>query len=636
MCGLAGFINYGENEWLAKRVGTVQQHRGPDAQKIWQHDNIALSHQRLSIIDLDPRSDQPFVKNGLVIIFNGEIYNYKAIKQSIGKTNPGIDFITTSDTEVLLELYRIKKEKCLEDLIGMFAFAIYEIGTGKLFIARDHFGIKPIFYTQIENRFAFASELKTLVSIPGFDKKININALTSAMNYLWISGNETMFVNCFKLPPANYMIIDTRATVPTPGLCNYWRLESKTAIADEKQAIVDLSAAMESTIQRHMVADVPVSSFLSGGLDSSLISVMAGKINPSLSTYTIAVSTEDKTVEQMPEDEKFARQLANQFHFDHHEIEITPDIMKLLPQIVYTLDEPIGDPAAINTFLICKEARKRGVKVLLSGMGADEILFGYRRQKATLLAKTFKKLPSFFRTSLKFITEKLPVRSGNKGRKAARWAKRFLSFAELPMEQAYMSSYSYYTEADLKQLFKEDITASYQRLREQHAAFFNNGYDNDPINQMCYTDIHMFMVGLNLTYTDRASMAASVEVRVPFIDKEVIGVAMKIKGSLKFQKRQSKYILKRVAEKYLPREIIYRPKASFGAPIRSWISKDLKEMVNELLSRESVEKRNIFNYQYVKKMIDDDRAGKEDNAYRIYQLLTVELWFRAYIDTPMN
>jgi len=389
---------------------------------------------------------------------------------------------------------------------------------------------------------------------------------------------------------------------------------------------------MEETIQRHMVADVPVSSFLSGGLDSSLISVMASKINPSLSTYTIAVSVKDKKVELMPEDEKYARQLAKQFQFDHHELEIVPDIIKALPDIVYTLDEPIGDPAAINTYLICREARSKGVKVLLSGMGADEILFGYRRQKATLIAERFKRLPDFIRSPFKFITKKLPVKSAGKGRKITRWAKRFLSFAELPTEEAYMKSYSYYSEPELKQLFKTDIGNSYNNLRTQHSNYFNKNYTGDTINQICYTDINMFMVGLNLTYTDRASMAASVEVRVPFIDKEVISLAMQINGSLKFKKKQSKYILKKVAEKYLPKKIIYRPKASFGAPIRSWISGDLKQMVDDLLSKERVEKRNIFNYEFIKKMINDDREGREDNAYKIYQLLTVELWLKAYID----
>jgi asparagine synthase (glutamine-hydrolysing) len=210
-----------------------------------------------------------------------------------------------------------------------------------------------------------------------------------------------------------------------------------------------------------------------------------------------------------------------------------------------------------------------------------------------------------------------------------------MSFAELPTEEAYMKSYSYYNKSELQQLFKNDISKNYDRLRHQHLTFFNKSYSKDAVNQMCYTDINMFMVGLNLTYTDRASMAASVEVRVPFIDKEVISLAMQIKGSLKFKRRQSKYILKKVAGKFLPHEIIYRPKASFGAPIRSWISSDLKNMVDDLLSKENVEKRNFFNYEFVKKLIDDDRKGLEDNAYRLYQLLTVELWFRAYVD-PLN
>jgi asparagine synthase (glutamine-hydrolysing) len=632
MCGLAGFINFENCASLAKAAGVTQQHRGPDAQKIWVHNNTALSHQRLSIIDPDPRSDQPFVKDGLAIIFNGEIYNYKQLKDEISKVNTHVNFITTSDTEVLLELYRLKKEKCLDDIIGMFAFAIYEIETGKLLIARDHFGIKPLFYTQIENRIAFASELKSLVHLPGFDKTINMFALTGAINYLWVPGNVTMFRNCHKLPPAHYMTIDTLAPSPTLRISCYWQLDTSIDIKNEEQAVAAFAGIMERTIQRHMVSDVPVSSFLSGGLDSSLISVMASKINPELSTFTIALSATDKKVEQMPEDEKYARQLANDFSFDHHEIEITPEIIKLLPEIVYTLDEPIGDPAAINTFLICKAARARGVKVLLSGMGADEILFGYRRQKATLIAKRYRRLPSLVKAPIRSFVDKLPVRTNRSGNKLTRWAKRFLSFANLPTEEAYMKSYSYYNEQELRDLFKADISEDYRRLRQQHSSLFNRSYKDDPINQMCYTDIQMFMVGLNLSYTDRASMAASVEVRVPFIDKEVVTLAMQIGGSLKYRKGQSKYILKKVAEKFLPRDIIYRPKSSFGAPLRSWISKDLKNMVNDLLSKENVEKRDLFNYDFIKKVIDDDRAGNEDNAYRIYQLLTVELWFRSYVD----
>jgi asparagine synthase (glutamine-hydrolysing) len=632
MCGLAGFVNFKDNERLAKQACVIQQHRGPDSQDIWQAGNVALSHQRLSIIDLDERANQPLVKDNLAIIFNGEIYNYQELKEGLIRDYPSLVFKTTSDTEVLLELFRIKKEKCLDDLVGMFAFAIYDKNDGKLFIAVDHFGIKPIFYTQIGNSFAFSSELKTLAAIPGMDKSINTLALVAAMNYLWIPQTACIFTHCKKLPAAHYIYIDTH----NPGLAinpvQYWQVSTTAAYTTEAEAKQALDKVMDASIRRHMVADVPVSAFLSGGLDSSLISVMSSKLSPHLSTFTIGTSAEDKKIEQMPEDEKYARKLADQFGFDHHEIVITPDIVKELPFIVKALDEPLGDPAAINTYLICKAAREKGVKILLSGMGADEIFFGYRRQQATMISLRYRKIPGLFRKMIRGVSSILPVKIAGKGFKFSRWVKRFLSFADLPVEEAYMRSYSYYNEKEMQELFRENIGPHYQQLRKQHLAVFEKGYNGDPVNQMCYTDIHFFMQGLNLTYTDRSSMAASVEVRVPFIDREVVTTAMNIPGAIKFNNKQPKYLLKKVAEKFLPQEIIYRPKASFGAPIRSWISKELAPMIDTILNEESITKRGIFNYSYIKKMIDDDRKGVEDNAYRLYMLLTTELWFREYID----
>jgi asparagine synthase (glutamine-hydrolysing) len=632
MCGLAGFINFTDPEKLARDTNCVQQHRGPDSQSFWIDRNVCLVHQRLSIIDLEARANQPFIKGNLVIIFNGEIYNYQQLKEEIIQTDPSVQFTTTSDTEVLLELYRLKKEKCLDDLIGMFVFAIYNTATRELFIARDHFGIKPLFYTRINNALAFSSELKALVKLPGFDKSINTTALAGAINYLWVPGDITLFNNTHKLPAAHYLLIDTATDPLQPVIQQYWSLKEKIPVSNEEEAVQKLSACLEASIERHMIADVPVSCFLSGGLDSSLIAVLAARHTKRLSTYTIATTDEDKQVEQMPEDERYARNLAREQDFDHHEILVQADIVNELRSMVHTLDEPIGDPAAINTYLICKAARAKGVKVLLSGMGADELFFGYRRQKATLLAQRYKKLPAPVRKLIEVTVDLLPVKIGGKGIRISRWARRFLSFAGLSTEEAYMRSYSYYDKVSMQQLFKEDIAAPYAWLRNQHKQFFGEHYNHDVINQVCYTDIHMFMQGLNLTYTDRASMAASVEVRVPFIDKEVVALAMNMAGSLKYKNKQSKYILKKTAEQYLPHDIIYRPKASFGAPIRSWISGALKPMVDELLSKEAVEKRGLFHYAYIKKLIDLDRGGKEDNAYRLYQLITVELWFRTYCD----
>jgi len=334
----------------------------------------------------------------------------------------------------------------------------------------------------------------------------------------------------------------------------------------------------------------------------------------------------------MPDDEKYADLIAKQFEFDHNVIKISPDILKDLPQMVRCLDEPIGDPAAINTYLICKAAREKGVKVLLSGMGADEIFFGYRRQKATLMALRFNRLPGFIKYIISKLVNILPVKISNRGFKFGRWAKRFMSFATMPLDQAYMRSYSYYDSNQLKELVNSSYWPGIEAINEEHKAIFNSKFKTDTINRICNTDINMFMLGLNLTYSDRASMAASVEVRVPFIDKLVITKAMEIPSHLKIKKGESKYILKKAAEKTLPSKIIYRPKAAFGAPIRSWISNDLRVMVDDLLSEQTVTKRGFINYKVVKKLIENDRNGTEDNAYQIYQLLTLELWSREYLD----
>ncbi len=630
MCGLAGFVGFSDNVYLAKKANKIQRHRGPDNQAIWNDDFIAFAHQRLSIIDLTDSANQPFIKSGLVIIFNGEIYNYKELQQKL-ISEKGVKFNTSSDTEVVLEIFNYFGKDALNYLVGMFVFAIYDIERKSLFIARDHFGIKPLFYTSINGAFAFSSELKTLVQIPGFNKSLNPKSLVSCLNYLWVSGNETMFNNCYKLPPAHYLTYNNNDGIK---ITKYWELNDRIGDVkgNEKGIVKDLAVTIASSISRHMVADVPVSSFLSGGLDSSLIAVLAKKENKKLSTYTISTSKKDKKVEQMPDDEKYANIVAMKFNLDHNVLRISPDILKELPNIVRALDEPIGDPAAINTYLICKAARDKGVKVLLSGMGADEIFFGYRRQKATLLAVKFNKLPFTIKRIVAKVVSVLPVKLFNKSFRLIRWAKRFISFANSPIDEAYMRSYSYYDSKELKQLLKEDYGSAIEAVQLEHKILFYSKFNGDVINQICNIDIQMFMLGLNLTYTDRASMAASVEVRVPFIDKLVVTEAMKIPGYLKIKKGVSKYILKKAAENYLPKEIIYRPKAAFGAPIRSWISNELKGMVDDLLSENNVNKRGFLNYSFVKKLIDQDRNGEKDNAYQIYQLLTLELWCKEFLD----
>lgn len=629
MCGINGLINFSNSKKFVHSMNEAIKHRGPDAQEEWCDENVALGHRRLSIIDLSPQANQPFIKDNLIIVYNGEVYNFLELREELIKR--GIKFRTKSDTEVISELFRIYREESFDKLIGMFAFCIYDIKKKELFLVRDYFGIKPLYYTEIEKgKFAFSSELKALTKLPEIRKEINPKALISCINYLWIYGNESIFKNIKKVPPAHYLHLQLNSG--NFKIKKYWELKRESLSLSEAQIKERLKELLEKSIKRHLIADVPVGAFLSGGLDSSLISVIAKRFNSNLSTYTISIDAKDKKVERMPDDNLYAREISNIFAINHTDIPVRASAIESLKDIVYILDEPIGDPAAINTYLISKLAKDNGIKVLLSGMGADEIFGGYRRQYATLLADKFSRAPSFFKKAAKSLLNIFPVKIGNYGIKPIRWAKRFLSFVDMPIDLAYMRSYSYYNKDELCELFNHEFNDAIDEMSAEHREIFYKIEEFDNLNKMCYTDINMFMPGLNLTYTDRASMANSVEVRVPFIDKELVEFAMSIESRYKMHKGVSKYILKKVATDYLPKKIVHRAKASFGMPIRAWISSDLKDLIDDALSIENIKKRGILDPCFVGRIIEKDRSGKEDNAYRIYQFLTLELWFRRYID----
>ena len=386
---------------------------------------------------------------------------------------------------------------------------------------------------------------------------------------------------------------------------------------------------LEDSVAAHLVADVPISTFLSGGLDSSLLTVLAARHNRDIDSYTISFRPEDRRLEAMPDDLAYARKLADRHGIRLHEVEIAPDVADLLPRMVHTLDEPIGDAAAINAYLICRAAREAGVKVLLSGMGADELFGGYRKHYAGLLAARYRRLPGVIRHRVVApAVDRLPVAGRRRGYRSARWAKRFVAFADLPEEAAFRRSYTHYDVEELQQLLDPELWPAVDQLVTEHAAVYNEGPADDQVNRMCYTDTRMFLTGLNLAYTDRASMAASTEVRVPYVDKEVAAAAFAIPGSAKIVGRERKAILKQAAEAWLPREIVYRPKGLFSAPLRAWIRRDLTDMVEDLVAGGTLVTSGLVDKQMVRTMIDDDRRGAADRSKEIWQLLTLELWYR--------
>ena len=626
MCGIAGCYQQTDGQELVEIMTDRIAHRGPDAAGTWGHANgsvtVQLGHRRLSIIDLSGAADQPLSKHGMTIVYNGELYNYKELRAEL--TARGVRFATKSDTEVVLEACRLWGPDAFPRFRGMFAFALFDERTGELVLVRDPLGIKPLYYLPRGGGVVFASELKALLAAVGSELRIEPGALVASMLYYWVPEQRCAINGVKKLPGGSW------ARFRPDGSCSlrdYWRVADVAAEAAAGPP-ADLGPVIEESIAAHLVSDVPVSSFLSGGLDSSIITVLAHRADPSIEAYTIAFRPEDQRLEAMPDDAVYARKVAARYGIKLHEIEISPDIVGLLPRIVDVLDEPIGDPAAINTLLMCEAARGRGIKVILSGMGADELFAGYRKHLACLMASKYRKLPGFPRAMVRSTVKRLPVSAAGHGLRYSRWAKRFLTFAELAEEPRFRRSYTLYGPGELAALLSPDLGVYVDQLVQEHRDIYDDNSLSDEVNRMCLADTRMFLPGLNLAYTDRASMAASVEVRVPFVDPVVAQAAFSIGGSAKVQRWQGKVALKRAAESWLPREIVHRPKASFSAPLRAWVRNDLKEVIRDVLVGGELEGSGMIRGQAVSRLIEDDQAGREDHAKEIWQLLTLELWYR--------
>ena len=586
---------------------------------------MRLGHRRLSIIDLSDAANQPFVKDGLALVFCGELYNYRQLRAELGAA--GTVFRTSSDTEVLLEAWRRWGPASLRRLRGMFAFALFDEREGTLNLARDQFGIKPLFWTVRDGGVAFASELKGLRPLLGEHPPIDHTAIVASLMYYWIPEDHCVYQGVEKLPAGSWLQVGPEGR---RRLERFFDPRSELAAPSGRRVgVEELRRVLEDSVAAHLVADVPVSTFLSGGLDSSLLTVLATRQNRDIDSYTISFRPEDRRLEAMPDDLAYARKLAGRHGIRLHEVEIAPDVADLLPRMVHTLDEPIGDAAAINAYLICRAARDAGVKVLLSGMGADELFGGYRKHYACLLATRYRRLPGLLRHRVVApAVGRLPVAGRRRGYRAARWAKRFVAFADLPEEAAFRRSYTHYDVGELHELLDPELWPVVDRLVAEHAAVYHEGPADDQVNRMCYTDTRLFLPGLNLAYTDRASMAASTEVRVPFVDKEVVAAAFAIPGSAKIVGRERKAILKQAAEAWLPREIVYRPKGLFSAPLRAWIRRDLADMVEDLVAGGTLVTSGLVDKQMVRAMIDADRRGMADRSKEIWQLLTLELWYR--------
>ena len=630
MCGIAGTYRWPDGKVVTDRLTETLAHRGPDGSGRYGHPvgdgEVHLGHRRLSIIDLTETGAQPMVSDGLALTYNGELYNAPELRAELEAS--GVRFRGTSDTEVLLEAWRRWGTDCLPRLRGMFAFGIFDERTGELVLVRDQLGIKPLFVLRRGEGLVFASELKALAAATGGKLEVDHAALVASLLYYWVPDSRCAFREAEKLQPGSWLRCRPDGRVERG---RFWDLKDVAAEGRERARAgeqPDLAAVVEESTRRHLLSDVPVATFLSGGLDSSYLTALAARHQPGISAYTIGFRAEDAKFEAMPDDLRYARQVAKRFGVDLHEIEIAPNVLDLLPQMTYHLDEPIGDPAAINTYLICTAAREAGVKVMLSGMGADELFAGYRKHLANLIALRYQRVPRPLRRGVSAAVDRLPVATSRRGYRSVRFAKRFLSFADLPEETAFRRSYTMYDRGELLALVDPDLAGTVDDVLTEHADVYQDNDLDDFVNRMCLTDARMFLPGLNLTYTDRSSMAASTEVRTPYVDVEVVKAAFAIPGDRKIAGRQGKAVLKEAATSILPREIVYRPKGLFSAPLRAWMSRDLAPLVREVVNDGELVRSGILRRDALKRMVAEDAAGQQDYSKHLWHVLTLEYWYR--------
>jgi asparagine synthase (glutamine-hydrolysing) len=627
VCGIAGTYQQPDGKTLTHVMTEQLTHRGPDAcglaEFVTPAVSAALGHRRLSIIDPDSASDQPFTKAGLTISYNGEVYNFRALRAELA--GKGVRFTTGSDTEVVLEAWRAWGPKALPRLRGMFAFALFDEASGTLTLARDRFGIKPLYVMERDNGVAFASELKALVAAFGTELAVDPAGLVASILYYWVPPAHNPLVGVSQLPAGTWRQLRPDGTSAS-GV--FWdsAAEARSAVDG---AAVDHASVLSSSVHAHLVTDAPVAAFLSGGLDSSIVTALAHQSHPSIEAYTITFRPEDHRLEAMPDDARYARLMAGHLGIRLHEIELRPDVADLLPRMVGMLDEPIGDPAAINTWLMCLAARDAGVKVLLSGQGADELFGGYRKHLACLLAARYRRVPARIRSGIVTpLVLGLPVAARGRGLRTVRWGQRFVSFADLAEPDAFLRSYTLYDRRQLDELLVPGLARQIDDVIAQHRAVYDDSDLPDQVGRMCLADTRMFLNGLNLTYSDRAGMAASTEIRVPFVDPHVFHAAFSLPGPAKIRGRVQKAALKDAARQWLPREVIDRPKASFGAPLRAWVTNDLREMTDDLLLGGELVGTGLLRREPLTRMVVEQRAGRRDWSKQVWQLLTLELWYR--------
>jgi asparagine synthase (glutamine-hydrolysing) len=645
MCGIAGLVNCEDRSALARMIH-VQAHRGPDDFGIWEKrfpddSYMGLASRRLAILDLSESGHMPMSnEDGSVwITYNGEIYNFQELRSELQAK--GHRFVSRTDTEVIVHLYEEDGPGCVQRLDGMFAFAICDLrgAAPKLFVARDHFGIKPFYYVQRGHWLAFASEIKGLLQVPEIVAEIDPAALQQYLTLLWVPDPKTMFRGICKLPAGHSAVFQNGQWT----VSKYWDLKfpPKEVLypCSEAELVDEVRHRFRRAVKAQMIADVPVGAFLSAGLDSSsIVAAMAQLSDHPVHTHTITFPAKYRVGEKTLDDPRVAERFARRMGCEHQTIVVDPDVTDLLPKITWHMDEPTADPAIIAAFLVCREAHDK-TTVLLSGVGGDELFAGYRKHSAHYWGDAYRRVPSLLRRNvIEPLLARMPGLRSTPLKGMIRLAKKMARSGSLPDVERFLMNCTYMDAKQQEELLVPSISKAVSSLDpwERHRACFKQVDHADFLNKMLYVDTKIFMTSLNLTYADKMSMASSVEVRVPFLDRGLTEfVAWNVPPRLKHRgmiRPNTKYILRKAVAGMLPAEVLRQPKAGFGVPVDYWLAHELKPMVDDLLSESRLKKRGIFQPDAVHSLVRQHRSGDQDWSMQIWQLLTLEIWMEQFID----
>jgi len=630
MCGIVGGMNIDLGDYDLPEALALLRHRGPDSNGRYIDNQVFLGHTRLSIQDTSSAGSQPLSSEDgrVVIVYNGEIYNTLELKVSLQKD--GYNFKGNSDTEVILNLYLRDGLDLLSKLNGIFAFAIWDKGKESLFIARDGMGVKPLYYSQYGNRFLFSSELKALLLDREIDRGLNHATLVNHLVYLWSPGPGTMLHGVSKLEPGHALLLNDGKIVKK---WQHYEIPcyEKAAKISMPEAIQETRRLVKQAISRQLLSDVPLGAFLSGGLDSSAIVAFAAKQSEhEFRTFSIDLMGKGMDSEGNVDDLPYAKSVASHLGVELNVLETGPDIINSLDRMLYHLEEPQADPAALHVLSISSLARQHGIKVLLSGAGGDDIFTGYRRHHAVQLERYWSWMPMGLKRLFANMASIMPVNSH-----MIRRLVKVFQYAELS-DTKRLISYFYWLKPEyvadiLAPEFKRSL-ATYDVSLPMMETLSSLPQSVDRLNKMLFLEQKHYLTDHNLNYTDKMGMAESVEIRVPFLDPDLMQFAASLPVGYKQHGKVGKWVFKKAMEGILPNEIIYRKKTGFSAPVRYWLRNELRGLADDLLSEETLLRRGIFSPEGVMKLRDRDMREQVDASYSIFSMICIEMWQQTFLD----